>query len=59
MTNGDPLNKDELIKLFKSGLDKILISVYDGEKEYKEFEQMVKASELAKNQYIIRKRSLL
>ena len=55
MTNGDPLNKDRLIKLFKSGLDKILISVYDGE-EYKEFEQMVKASELAKNQYIIRKR---
>ena len=56
VTNGDPLNKDRLIKLFKSGLDKILISVYDGEKEYKEFEQMVKASELAKNQYIIRKR---
>ena len=39
MTNGDPLNKEGLIKLFKSGLDKILISVYDGEKEYKEFDK--------------------
>ena len=35
VTNGDPLNKDRLIKLFKSGLDKILISVYDGRKNTK------------------------
>ena len=33
VTNGDVLNKKRWKKLFNAGLDKILISAYDGEKE--------------------------
>ena len=56
VTNGDPLNKDRLLKLFESGLDKILISVYDGEKEYNEFSDMILKSGLSEEKYILRKR---
>ena len=40
VTNGDPLNLDRLNKLFKSGLNRILISAYDGKKEAKKTMQM-------------------
>ena len=56
VTNGDPLNKERLLKLFDSGLDKILISIYDGEKEYNEFAKMIKESGIKKEQFILRKR---
>ena len=38
VTNGDVLNSIRLKKLFTSGLNKILISVYDGEDDAKKFE---------------------
>ena len=41
VTNGDPLNLANLKKLFKSGLDKILISVYDGEAYVKKFQNLI------------------
>ena len=33
VTNGDPLNLERLKRLFTSGLNKILISAYDGKKK--------------------------
>jgi radical SAM protein with 4Fe4S-binding SPASM domain len=58
VSNGDPLNANRLKKLFSYGLDKILISVYDGKEDVKKFKEMVFQSELNSDQYIIRDRSL-
>lgn len=58
VTNGDPLNKNRLEKLFKHGLDKILISAYDGEEDVEKFKKIVLECELDEDQYIIRDRSL-
>ena len=56
ITNGDVLNKERLLKLFDSGLSTLLISVYDGPKEEKQFYNLCKESGLNKNQYVIRNR---
>ena len=40
VTNGDPLNLVRLKKLFSHGLNKILISAYDGKKEAMELENL-------------------
>ncbi len=58
VTNGDPLNIDRLQKLFKSGLDKLLISVYDGTQDVIKFQNMMDQCKLNQDQYIIRNRSL-
>ena len=58
VSNGDPLNTDRLKKLFINGLDKILISAYDGKEDVKKFEEMVFKCKLNLDQYIIRDRSL-
>ncbi len=58
VTNGDPLNLDRLKKLFNSGLDKLLISAYDGKDDVIKFQKMVKECNLNTDQYIIRDRSL-
>ena len=58
VTNGDPLNIDRLKKLFDNGLDKILISVYDGKEDVIKFQNMIDKLNLKKDQYIIRDRSL-
>lgn len=56
ITNGDVLNKERLIKLFDSGLSTILISVYDGPKEEKQFYNLCKDAGLKEHQYVIRNR---
>ena len=43
ITNGDVLNKERLLKLFDSGLSTLLISVYDGPKEEKQFYNLCKS----------------
>jgi len=58
VTNGDPLNLSRLKKLFNSGLDKLLISAYDGKDDVIKFQKMVKECNLNTDQYIIRDRSL-
>ncbi len=58
VTNGDPLNLIRMDKLFKNGLNKLLISVYDSEEDAEKFEKMCKQSGLNSNQYIIRRRYL-
>ena len=49
---------DRLKKLFNSGLDKLLISAYDGKDDVIKFQKMVKECNLNTDQYIIRDRSL-
>lgn len=56
VTNGDPLNLLRLKKLFQCGLNKILISVYDGEQDAKKFEDLCINANLTKKQYIVRHR---
>ena len=56
VTNGDPLNLKRLNKLFDNGLNKILISAYDGEKEAFEFENLCKQANLSQEQFIVRHR---
>ena len=58
VTNGDVLNKSRLEKLFHSGLNKLLISVYDGPEDAEKFEKLCSSSNLNKNQYFIRHRYL-
>ena len=56
VTNGDPLNLKRLNKLFKSGLNKILISAYDGKDDAQELENLCISANLTKEQYIVRHR---
>ena len=58
ITNGDVLSIHRLKKLFESGLNTILISVYDGPDDMIKFEEMCKKAELDKKQYVIRNRYL-
>ena len=58
VTNGDVLNIKRLQKLFVSGLNTLLISVYDGKKEADEFEKMCLDANLKEHQYVIRHRYL-
>ena len=57
VTNGDVLNKKRLIKLFNSGLDRLLISVYDTQEDVKKFQSLAKECDLS-NKVIVRDRTL-
>ena len=56
ITNGDVLNRDRLRKLFEAGLSTLLISVYDGPDEEKQFYKLCKEAGLRDDQYVIRNR---
>jgi len=56
VTNGDPLNLKRLNKLFENGLNKILISAYDGKEDAKKLEDLCISANLNKEQYIVRHR---
>jgi radical SAM protein with 4Fe4S-binding SPASM domain len=56
VTNGDPLNLKRLKKLFKSGLNRILISAYDGKEDADKLEDICKEAQLSSAQYIVRHR---
>ena len=58
VTNGDVLNLNRLKKLFESGLNKILISAYDGKLEAEKLEELCLKANLSSNQYIVRHRYL-
>ena len=58
ISNGDVLNKTRLKKLYKSGLDRLQISLYDGEKQYEEFKLLGESLNLNSFQYVLRKRYL-
>ena len=56
VTNGDPLNLKRLKKLFENGLNKILISAYDGKVEADNLEKLCVEAKLDESQYIVRHR---
>ena len=56
VTNGDPLNLERLNALFKCGLNRILISAYDGEENANKLEDLCKSANLTVEQYIVRHR---
>ena len=56
VTNGDPLNLKRLKKLFENGLNKILISAYDGKEESDKLEDLCIQANLNEKQYIVRHR---
>jgi len=56
VTNGDPLNLKRLKTLFENGLNKILISSYDGKEESKKLEELCVSANLNEDQFIIRHR---
>ena len=56
VTNGDPLNLKRLNKLFENGLNKILISAYDGLEDALKLENLCKEAKLTNEQYIVRHR---
>jgi len=58
ITNGDPLNKKRLLRLFESGLNTVLISVYDGEEEMEVFQKLCSGAGLSDDQFVIRPRYL-
>tara|TARA_B100000886_G_scaffold150234_1_gene102153 strand:- start:2082 stop:2969 length:888 start_codon:yes stop_codon:yes gene_type:complete len=58
VTNGDPLNLERLKKLFTSGLNRLLISAYDGKEETQKLENLCKEAKLKDEQYLIRHRYL-
>ncbi len=58
VTNGDVLNLSRLKKLFTNGLNKILISAYDGKKEADLLEKLCITAKLKTEQFIVRHRYL-
>jgi radical SAM protein with 4Fe4S-binding SPASM domain len=56
VTNGDPLNLKRLNKVFQSGLNRILISAYDGKEDADKLEDLCKEAKLSRDQYIVRHR---
>ena len=56
VTNGDVLDKKRLRKLFSNGLNKILISAYDGKKEAENLESLCLDTGLSEDQFIVRHR---
>ena len=58
ITNGDVLNKARLKKIFVSGLDRMQISLYDGDDQYEKFKELEESLKLNSFQYVLRKRYL-
>lgn len=56
VTNGDPLNLKRLKKLFHSGLNRILISAYDGKEDAIKLENLCISADLTAEQFIVRHR---
>ena len=56
VTNGDPLNLKRLKKLFENGLNRILVSAYDGKEDADKLEDLCKKANLSNEQYIVRHR---
>jgi len=58
VTNGDVLNNKRLLKLYEAGLDKLLISVYDGPEDVKKFQDLMDRNRIPEENYFIRHRYL-
>lgn len=58
VSNGDVLNAERLLKIYNHGLDRMLISLYDGEEQYLKFKKLGEDLNLNDYQYVLRKRYL-
>ena len=58
ITNGDVLNLKRLKKLYDAGLDRMQISLYDGEEQHKSFINLGKKLNLTSEKYVLRARYL-
>mgnify|MGYP001335728463 CR=1 FL=1 len=58
ISNGDVLNEVRLKKVYKSGLDRLQISLYDGEEQFEKFQKLGQSLNLSEEQYVLRKRYL-
>lgn len=58
ITNGDLLDVGKLIRLFKSGLKTICVSMYDGSHQLEYFQNLKKKAGLSDNQVVLRPRWL-
>jgi len=58
VSNGDVLNAQRLLKIYNHGLDRMLISLYDGEEQYFKFKKLGEDLNLNDYQYVLRKRYL-
>ena len=56
ITNGDSLNEEKITGLFESGLDTIVVSLYDGEFQIDKFHKLFKAAGISEEKYILRNR---
>lgn len=56
VTNGDPLTKDKIKKLYNSNVNKILVSLYDGPEQVKKFSEMANAAQVPEDFVILRHR---
>ena len=56
VTNGDPLNHKKIKELYANNVNKLLISMYDGEHQVNEFNEMVKKSGVPNDFVILRDR---
>jgi len=58
ISNGDVLNETRLKKLYNSGLDRLQISLYDGEQQHKKFIKLGKKLNLRNDRFVLRARYL-
>ena len=58
ITNGDVLNELRLKKIFDSGLDRMQVSLYDGDDQYDNLKKLGEKVNLNSSQYVLRKRYL-
>ncbi len=56
VTNGDPLNPKKIHDLFVNNVNKLLISMYDGEHQVSKFKKMIKDSNVPEDFVILRDR---
>ena len=56
VTNGDTLNPKQIKNLYINNVNKLLISMYDGEHQIKKFKQMIEDSKVPKDFVILRDR---
>lgn len=56
ITNGDPLNKQRIEKLFESGLSYLLVSAYDSEEQAVSLRNMLSQTNIDPSRYIVRNR---
>jgi len=56
VTNGDPLSSNKIKDLYANNVNKLLISMYDGEHQRKKFQKMIKESKVPSDFVILRDR---